>query len=201
MAAPTLSAALEAFDAANARDPNAVVVDGEPLPSELVYGRRMTERLAAYAPDASPALQLAARAQHLERWAIPRADYPLDRPGYHAWRNALKRYHARRAGEILRELGFGESLIERVAFLLEKRKLKRDAETQTLEDVICMVFLEHYAVAFAAKHDEAQVVSILAKTAAKMSERGRAAAATLPLAAGVRALLERALAPEPDGGG
>ena len=200
MAAPDLTAALEAFDAANARDPNTVLVAGQPQPSELIYGRRMSERLGAYTPDASPALRLAARAQHLERWAIPRGEYPMDRPGYHAWRGALKRYHARRAAEILGELGFGDSLIARVGFLVEKRQLKRDAETQTLEDVICMVFLEHYAAAFAAKHEEGQVVSILAKTWAKMSERGRATALGLALEADVRTLVERAVAAEPNAG-
>ena len=203
--APDLSTALAAFDDANARDPNRVAVDGGgDAPAELLYGRRMSARLRAYLPDASDALRLAARAQHLERWTIPRDDYPMDRAGYHAWRNDLKRYHARRAGDLLRGLGFGEGLIERVGFLLEKKALKRDDETQALEDVICLVFLEHYAGAFAAKHETPQVVSILAKTLGKMSARGRAAAAELDLAPGVRALFERALAaraPEADGGG
>ena len=193
MPAPELSEAFAAFDAANACDPRTETADGTPQPKELLYGRRMSARLDAYAPDASPALQLAARAQHLERWTIPRADFPMDRPGYHAWRNALKAYHARRAGEILRERGFGESLIERVAFLLQKKKLKRDPETQTLEDVICHVFLLHYAPAFAAEHVPERVVSILRKTWGKMSARGQAAALELPLDEDVRALAERAL--------
>ena len=201
MSAPDLPAAFAAFDAANARDPRTELVDGEPQPVELAYARRMSARLDAYAPDAPDALRLAARAQHLERWAIPRSEYPMDRPGYHAWRTALKAYHARRAGELLRELGFGDGLIERVGFLLEKRRLKRDADTQTLEDVICHVFLLYYAEAFAADHAPERVVAILRKTWGKMSDRGREAALALPLAPGVRAFVERALAKEPSVGG
>ena len=204
MPPPDLQAAFAAFDAANARDPNHVVVDGEEVPAELLYGRRMSARLDAYLPAASDALRLAARAQHLERWRIPRGDYPMDRAGYHAWRNDLKRFHARRARELLGDLGPAgpqaarlRDLAERVGFLLQKKALKRDGETQALEDVVCLVFLEHYAAAFAAKHETPQVVRILAKTLAKMSARGRAAAVELDLAPGVRDLLAAATATQP----
>ena len=190
------TAALASFDALNAQDPRTDTTGGgdEPQPYELLYGHRMSERLATYAPDASPALRLAARAQHLERWAIPREDYPMDRVGYLKWRNDLKAYHAKRAGDILAGLNVGRDLIDRVAFLLQKKQLKRDEETQVLEDVICHVFLEHYAEEFAGEHSEEKVVSILAKTWGKMSDRGRGAALQLPLPAGVRALVDRALA-------
>ncbi|MEM6769717.1 MAG: DUF4202 domain-containing protein [Bacteroidota bacterium] len=186
-------AALAAFDHCNAQDPRQQIVEGQLHPYALIYGQRMTEQLALFAPTASQALRLAARAQHLERWVIPRQDYPMDRPGYLRWRNALKAYHARRAGEILAEVGAEEELIGRVAFLLQKKQLKRDAETQTLEDVICLVFLEHYAEAFAAQHTEEKVTAILQKTWRKMSVPGQEAALRLKLPAGVSDLVGRAL--------
>ena len=187
------AAALAAFDALNAQDPRAVTVDGRAQPYELIYGYRMSAALSGYAPDAEPALRLAARAQHLERWTIPRSSYPQDRAGYHRWRNDLKAYHARRAGDILAALNVGSEVIDRVAFLLQKKQLKRDAGTQTLEDVICLVFLQFYAAEFAADHPDDKVVDILRKTWAKMSDRGREAARRLTLDPPVAALVERAL--------
>ena len=189
-----LTAALAAYDALNAQDPRTQSTPEGDQPYELLYGHRMSERLALYAPDAPPALRLAARAQHLERWKIPRQDYPMDRPGYLKWRNDLKAYHARRAGEILQFLNVDPELIDRVAFLLQKKRLKRDDGTQLLEDVICQVFLQHYAEDFAADHDDEKVVDILRKTWGKMSEKGRAAALELPLHPTVRELVDRALA-------
>lgn len=193
-AAELLPAAFAAIDAANAKDPRTTLVDGSEQPYELVYGQRMSAALAAFAPASAPALQLAARAQHLERWAIPRSDYPMDRVGYLRWRNDQKKRHAERAAELLEPLGFSAATIERVQFLLQKKQLKRDAETQTLEDVICLVFLKHYALEFAAEHPEKKVIDILQKTWAKMSASGQQAALQLPLDAAVRGLVEKALA-------
>lgn len=189
-----LEYAFEAIDAANAADPRTTTVDGTPLPYELVYGRRMTAVLTSFAPASAPALQIAARAQHLERWAIPRADYPMDRTGYLTWRNDQKKRHAERAGEILVELNFTADTIKRVQFLLEKKQLKRDADTQTLEDVICLVFLQHYALEFAGAHPEEKVVDILKKTWGKMSEAGQTAALNLELPDAVGTLVKKALA-------
>lgn len=189
-----IAAAFAAIDEANAQDPRQTEADGAQQPYELVYGWRMSARLASFAPAAPPALQLAARAQHLERWAIPRADYPMDRVGYLTWRKDQQARHARRAGEILAPLGFSSETIDRVRFLLRKKQLKRDADTQTLEDVICLVFLQDYAAEFAAQHPEDKVISILRKTWAKMSGRARETALGLPLDPGVRALTEKALA-------
>jgi len=188
------TAALAAFDALNAQDPRHSVVDGKEQPYELLYGYRMSERLAVYAPEASDALQLAARAQHLERWSIPREDYPMDRVGYLKWRNDLKDFHAGKADKILSLLNVDRELIDRVRFLLQKKQLRKDPETQTLEDVICLVFLEFYALDFAADHKEEKVVSILRKTWGKMSERGQQTALASDLDPAVRGLVEKALA-------
>jgi Domain of unknown function (DUF4202) len=183
-----LQCALSAIDAANARDP--ALEAGEP--AELVYGRRMSEALAAFAPGASEALQIAVRGQHLERWLNPRRDFPDGRSGYIAWRNAAKRRHAERVSEIMAACGFDEEKIARAGALVRKESLRSDAEAQTLEDVACLVFLSHYALSFAAKHAEEKVLDILVKTQRKMSARARAAAPGFGLPAPVLALYQRA---------
>ncbi|MGI9382173.1 MAG: DUF4202 domain-containing protein, partial [Methyloligellaceae bacterium] len=189
-----LQRALDAFDRANAADPNLESVDGEAVPKELIYGQRMSACLARLCPRASEALTLAARCQHLERWVTPRSSYPDGRVGYLTWRRDLKGYHARRAGEILAELGYAQGLIARVQALVRKERLKRDEEAQILEDVVCVVFLTHYLADLAAKHDADKVVEILRKTWAKMSPLGRNAALALPLGGALEDLLNAALA-------
>ncbi len=163
-------------------DPNAEIVDGLARPKELVYAERMTAMLARFAPAASEVLRLAARCQHIERWKIPRTDFAPDRIGYLQWRKKLNKFHAQVAGDILREVGYDEATIERVGALLKKEALKSDADAQALEDVVALVFLESYLAGFVAAHAEyepARFADILAKTAKKMSPRGRAAALTL----------------------
>ncbi len=183
-----LHCALGAIDDANARDLSREA--GEP--AELVYGRRMSEALAAYAPGASEALQIAVRGQHIERWLMPRRAYPDGKAGYIAWRNAAKRRHAERVAKIMASCGYDEGRIVRVGALVRKEQLRSDAEAQTLEDIACLVFLRHYAARFAAKHPEAKVLDILVKTQRKMSPRARAAARDFGLPPPVLALYERA---------
>jgi hypothetical protein len=181
-----LETAYARIDAANAEDPRSVVVDGRSRPAELVYSERMTSVLDRLYPEASEMLKLAAHAQHIRRWTVPRESYPMDRPGYLRWRNDLKRKHAEWTAAILAGCGYTEGEIARVASLIRKENLKRDAEAQALEDVASIVFLEYYAAEFAPKHEAAKVASILAKTLAKMSDRGRRAAMELPLPQALR---------------
>lgn len=190
-----LQTALEKIDAANAADPNLISAEGRDQPAELVYGRRMSAMLERIYPEASEALRVAVRAQHLRRWEVPRATYPMDRPGYLRWRKDLGRKHAEWASAILADCGYDETEIARVAALIRKENLRRDAETQALEDVAALVFLEHYAADFAAKHEAEKVVTILAKTLAKMSDHGKTAAAELALPPPVRSALEVASTP------
>lgn len=184
------------FDAANAQDPNIEQWEGAPIAKELLYAQRMSRTLLAFAPDASYALQLAARAQHIERWTSPRSNYPEGRTGYKQWRSELLLYHARRAGELMAQAGAQAEDIARVQYLIQKRSMARDPETQCLEDVICLVFIEHYLAEFAAKsgYDEAKLIDIIQKTWVKMSPRGQAAALKLPLDSHVAAVIGRALA-------
>jgi hypothetical protein len=176
-----LQTVLDAIDAVNANDP----VEGR----ALAYGQRMSARLSAFAPDASEALQIAARAQHIERWVMPRASYPMDRIGYLRWRKDLQQHHARRTSGLMADAGYSSGEQARVSSLLRKERLKFDAETQTLEDVICLVFLEHEAPEFIAKHDDTKVTDILAKTAKKMSARGLSEIASLPLSPSLTRLI------------
>jgi Domain of unknown function (DUF4202) len=188
--------AFHCFDEANAEDPQLEVVDGVSYPKELLYARRMTTWLDRFAPDASEALRLAARCQHIRRWMIPRSRYPMDRRGYLQWRTALATFHGETAAEILRQVGYDEALIGRVRSLLRKEGLKRDPEVQCLEDVICLVFLESYCADFAKHHDTAKMLPIIRKTWEKMSPRGREVARTLNLPEEVNRLVEVALAVE-----
>jgi hypothetical protein len=183
-----------AIDAANALDPNTVEVDGEPQPAELAYGRRMSETLARLAPHASEHLRIAARGQHIERWSSPRASYPAGRVGYLKWRKDLQGFHARRIGEIMIAAGYDAGEVERVGAIVRKERLKSDPDAQMIEDVACVVFLEHYLGDFLAKTDEEKLAGILAKTWNKMSPLGRDEARKLALPSAVPLLLERGLA-------
>ena len=189
-----LRAAFARFDAANAEDPNREEVAGAQQPRELVYAQRMTETLARFAPDASEAVRLAARCQHIRRWTAPRDTYPDGRDGYRRWRTDLARFHAVTAGAILREVGYGDDTVARVGALLRKERLKADPEVQLLEDVACLVFMEHYLPAFARQHDAEKLAGILRKTWRKMSPRGQAAALKLDLEPGLQQLVARAAA-------
>lgn len=182
-----------AFDAANSQDPNQELVNNQPIAKELIYGQRMSAQLSSFRPEASVALQLAARCQHICRWKIPRSDYPMDRPGYKRWRSDLAQFHGETAAAILAEYGYDQAIIERVKGLLLKRGLKRDEEVQTLEDVICLVFIQYYLEEFAAKHDEEKLIDIIRKTWNKMSVKGHEAALQLPLSAAMLELVGKAL--------
>ena len=187
--------AVERFDAANGEDPNRELADGVEQPKELVYARRMTARLDRFRPYAPEAVRLAARCQHIRRWTIPRSDYAAGREGYRRWRTDLARFHADTAAAILRDVGYGDEVVVRVGSLLRKERLKADPDVQLLEDVICLVFVEHYLAGFAPKHDEETLAGVLRKTWRKMSEDGRRAALALDLPENVRSVVERAVAP------
>jgi Domain of unknown function (DUF4202) len=188
--------AIQRFDATNAEDPHQEVVGGVSYPKELLYAQRLSAWLDRYAPDASEALRLAARCQHIRRWTIPRSDYPMDRHGYLQWRMTLAKFHADTAAKILREVGYDEVLIGRVRSLLRKEGLRRDPEVQCLEDVICLVFLEYYCADFAKQHDLAKALGVLQKTLEKMSPYGLEVARTSSLSPEVHTLVDAALAGE-----
>lgn len=164
-----LKAVLAAIDAANAADPR--LDEGEP--EALLYGRRMSAELERLFPEASDVLRIAARGQHIERWVLPRADYPEGRTGYLTWRRDLARHHAELVGRMMADAGYGADEAEAAGAMLRKEGLKRNPEVQALEDVICLVFLKWYFAPFAAKHPDEKVLDIVRKTARKMSAAGR----------------------------
>jgi len=190
-----LEQTLASFDAANAQDPNHEILAGITIPKELIYGQRMTAQLHKFVEAPSIPLQLATRSQHICRWKIPRSNYPMDRQGYKKWRLDLAVFHGETAASILRDNGYDDDTIQRVKDLLLKRGLKRDAEVQVLEDVVCLVFLEFYLEDFAAKHSEEKLIDIIQKTWNKMSEAGHSAALKLPLSQTMLSLITKALTP------
>lgn len=190
------AAAIAKIDEANAADPNREVFEGREVPKELLYSRRMSDWLARLEPNASEALRLAAHGQHIWRWTIARSSFPMDRAGYHRWRSTCQRMHADKLGEILRAVGYDDETIGRVQSLVRKEKMKLDAESQLLEDVVCLVFLENYFADFARDHDEAKLIDIVRKTWKKMSPRGHDAALKLPLSDAAKTIVEKALANE-----
>jgi hypothetical protein len=186
-------AALRRFDAENARDPNVETIHGEARPRELVYAQRLTDWVLKLHPDASEELRLAARCQHLCRWAIPRAAYPMTRAGYLQWRAELKQFHAAKAGEILRAAGYDETVVRRVQDLNLKKNFPHDPESRVLEDALCLVFLEHQLADLAGKTAEDKVIAALQKSWRKMTPAARAEALKLSFAPREQALLARAL--------
>ena len=187
-------AARRRFDEANARDPNTLIVDGVAQPRELIYSNWLTDWVLKLCPDASEPLRLAARCQHLCRWEIPRASYPLTRLGYLQWRAELKKFHAQKSGEILRAVGCEEALICRVQELNLKRNFPDDPESRVLEDALCLVFLEHQLAELAAKADAAKVINAIRKSWKKMTPMAHATALGLALGPHEKLLIARALA-------
>ena len=188
-----LSPAFAAFDAYNSQDPNKEEVGKTSLSKEVLYGLRMSERLSRYQPESTQAVKLAARCQHIGRWESARLDYPMDRKGYLKWRSDLAIHHATVAGGILEELEYPMELIEQVKFLLQKKQLKQNQETQLLEDVIFLVFVEHYIEAFAAKHEDAKVIDIIKKTLKKVSSSAINASASIAVSVRVGDLIKKAV--------
>ena len=188
-----LEIAFELFDKANEQDPNREEYQGKVFAKEVLYAIRMTEKLNAFAPKASEALQLTARCQHICRWEIARESYQMNRTGYLKWRQDLKTFHAEKASGILKSIGYDQKIIDTVVFLLEKKQLKKNEETQALEDVICLVFLEFYFEPFAKKYSEEKLIDILQKTWRKMSDKGQQTALMLPLSPNSLALVGKAL--------
>lgn len=167
-------AAIAAFDKANSEDPNKETFAGKEYPKELLYAQRMTEMQERYAPEASEAVKLAVRAQHIQRWKSPRSDFPMDRQGYLQWRTGLYKFHGETAASLMQQVGYDVEMAERVRAIIGKKGLKINPETQLMEDVVDLVFIEYYMIGFAASHpeyDEAKWIEIIKKTWLKMSSR------------------------------
>ena len=166
--------AVSLMDAANNEDPNIEKdIEGKEWPKELLYSHRMADMIERYKPEADHVNQLAVRGQHIQRWKSPRDAYPMDRKGYHKWRKDLYTFHANTTAEFMAKAGFDEESLERVKQSIGKIGIKINKDTQLLEDVAGLVFIEHYMQAFADKHPEyteEKWIDIIQKTWNKMSE-------------------------------
>jgi hypothetical protein len=188
-----LKRTFERIDAANSEDPNKELRDGEEHPAALLYGWRMSEWLHTLNNEPSPELQIAARAQHIRRWEIPRDTYPQNRKGYLDWRVRLYDHHAEKTLEIMQELGWDEDAQYQVNFLLHKRCLSTNRDVQYLEDCACLVFMQHGLDEFIKEQKERKALRIIQKMWAKMTEQGHIEAMKLDHSPEVAALLEQAL--------
>ncbi len=192
---PRLQQLLNNIDSLNEQGPDKVTLaDNTEVNKEVLYSQRMYTQLQEFLPNANEHLTIAAYSQHIQRWAIPRSDYPMDRPGYKRWRTTLAQFHAETTAKLMSALDYSEDDIERVKYLLQKKGLKRDPDTQALEDTICLVFLSFYLEDFASKHTEEKLIGIIQKTWKKMSDAGHQAALKLPLKPDLATLVEKALA-------
>ncbi len=168
----TYDKALALIDAANSEDPNQVNADGKDWPKELLYSERMMDMLGRFNPDADDAMKLAIRSQHIQRWKSPRNAYPMDRIGYLKWRKDLYKIQANTAAKLLLEAGCDDEAISRVRNAVAKKNIKGNPDTQLLEDVTDLVFMEYYLLEFVAKHPDytdEKWIDIIQKTWQKMS--------------------------------
>ena len=193
---PHFQEALECFDQANAKDPNREKIDGQQQPHELIDARRLHDWVLKLRPDASEALRLAARCQHICRWQIPRSTFPDTRSGYLQWRKKLQCFHAETAGRILSSVGYDEPTIQRVQALNRKETGADDSEGQVLEDALCLVFLEFELESFGQRYEQQKIIRILKKTWAKMSPTAQQRALRLEFSDATREVLKRALGDE-----
>jgi hypothetical protein len=187
--AKQFESALRRFDEENSRDPNLE----NSQPRELLYAQRLTDWVLRLCPNASEELRLAARCQHICRWEIPRPSYPMTRAGYLKWRADLKKFHAQKAGKILKEAGYDENVIRRVQELNLKNNFPNDPDVRVLEDALCLVFLEFQFADLAAKTAEDKTINALQKSWQKMTDAARAEALKLDYGEREKALLHRAL--------
>jgi hypothetical protein len=195
MSTEHINKALEKIDSFNRQDPRQEIVDRIAHPQELVYSQRLSEWVLKLDPQASEALRIAARGQHIGRWTVPRADYSADRSGYLRWREKLKAFHAETLGGILRDIGYEEDFVKQVKALVLKSHIKEDADTQTLEDALCLVFLETQFMDLMAKTSVDKMQILVRKTWKKMSPKGRDIALRMKLPFEEKRFLESTLKP------
>ena len=167
-----LVAAFKKFDEYNQNDPNIFVWDGVSYAKEYFLSIKLYEWILKLSPDAAEELLLASRSQHIGRWEIPRSAYPLGREPYLKWRSDLALYHAEKAAQILRDIGYEEEKIARVQQIILKKKIKVDSEVQLMENALCLVFLQYQYEDFHPLHSEEKVVTILKKSLLKMDQQG-----------------------------
>lgn len=188
-----LEKAFSLFDTYNQQDPETLIHEGASYPSEYFYALQLHRWVLDLVPDATESLLLASRSQHIGRWEIKRNTYPEGRVGYLNWRSNLAKHHAEIANSILLKAGYEGDILEEVKKIILKKGIKTDIEVQTIEDALCLVFLEFQFENFYKKHTEDALIRILQKTWSKMSDKGRSAALTLNYSAEAKEIISKAL--------
>lgn len=161
------------IDEANSQDPNNEQFNGESVPKEYLYSQRMSDMLSRFNPDAGELMQIAVRGQHIQRWKSPRSDFEMNKQGYHQWRSALYIFHASSVVALMQQAGYGEAEQNRVYDAVAKKNIKRNPDSQLVEDVASLVFIEHYMLGFANSkpdYDEQKWIGIIRRTWQKMSD-------------------------------
>jgi hypothetical protein len=192
------SRAMELINAANREDPNVETAEGREVPKELLYSQRMTDMINRFLPDADEVAKLSVAAQHIQRWKSPRKDYPMNRKGYHLWRTNLYKFHADTTAGLLREAGYDDEFIERVKLAIGKKNLKTNPDTQIVEDIAALTFIEHYMTSMYEnfpQYDEAKWIDIIQRTWKKMSPKAHefALSGKLQLPESLVPLIQKAL--------
>ena len=185
--------AFELFDAYNKQDPNFITWDGIEYPVEYFYALQLYVWIIKLEPQAGEDLLLASKCQHIGRWKIPRNQYPPGKAGYYKWRNELAKFHADTAGKLLLEAGYDDKEINAVQYILLKENLRKDDVVQTMENALCLVFLQFQFEDFITKHEDQMVIRILKKTWNKMTGPGKEAALSLSFGEKGKALLMLAI--------
>ncbi len=185
--------AIQQLSAAHLQDPNMETWNNEIYPAEWLYIQRITEKLETFEPDASIELIIAANCQHLYRWEIERNSFPEGRIGYHKWRNYLSEYQAMKARGIILNAGFDSDFADLVKIIVKKENIFSNAEAQTLEDVVCLVFMEYYLDEFVQEKSELNMSTIILKTWNKMSEKGHQEAMKIKFSDATLPVIKKAL--------
>ncbi len=181
------------FDAYNQQDPEVIGYKEKSYPAAYFFSLQLHEWIIKLNPIAGEALLLASRSQHIGRWESPREKYPVGKAGYLKWRTDLNNFHAQKAGAILFKVGYDTETIRDVQSIIRKENIKTNQDGQTMEDALCLVFLQFQYENFIKKYPDEKVIRILQKSWVKMSEQGRSAALTLSFKGRGKDLLEKAL--------
>ena len=188
-----LTQLLEQIDQLNREDPNTEQAGGTSVPRELAYAQRLSDWVGRLRPDASEALRIAARGQHVQRWTIPRDRYARTRQGYLRWREVLKTFHAETVARLMHGIGFPDATIQRVREIMGKRRLQDDPESQTLEDALCLIFFETQLTELNQKTPDDKMQEVVQKVLKRMSAQGRTELSKLTLDADTSACIAGAL--------
>jgi len=169
-----LDAAFQLFDAYNKQDPRNFEWDGTTYPQEYFFAIKLYDWVLKLDPAASEELLLASRSQHIGRWEIPRESYPEGREPYLKWRKDLALHHATITSGLMTQAGYDAAEIERVSQIILKKRIKVDADVQTMENALCLVFLQYQYEDFRRKYgnEPDKMINILRKSLLKMDSHG-----------------------------